>query len=109
MSSERTRPRAAAALGPRVSRLGRDVVCLPVTGLDELAAAVAAASDGLGEPPGRPFVGHLTLARLRQRAACGLTGTPVDLVVPVDEVVLVRSTLGPQGAVHGPVLSVPLR
>jgi RNA 2',3'-cyclic 3'-phosphodiesterase len=102
-------PRATAAIGPRVSRLGRDVVCLPVTGLDDLATAVLAATTDLGRPDGRPFVGHLTLARLRHRAACGLTGTPVDLVVPVDEVILVRSTLAPEGAVHEPVLTVPLR
>jgi 2'-5' RNA ligase len=102
-------PRATAAIGPRVSRLGRDVVCLPVTGLDELAAAVLDATAGLGEPVRRPFVGHLTLGRLRHRAACGLTGTPVDLVVPVDEVVLVRSRLTTEGAVHEQVQAVSLR
>lgn len=102
-------PRAVASLGPRVSRLGRDVVCLPVTGLDRLAAAVLDVTVGIGEPAGRPFVGHLTLARLRHRAACGLTGTLVDLVVPVDEVVLLRSTLTREGAVHEPVATVPLR
>jgi RNA 2',3'-cyclic 3'-phosphodiesterase len=101
-------PRASARLGPRVSRLGRSVVCLPVTGLDDLAAAVRTATEGIGDPPDRPFVGHLTLARLRDRAACGVTGTAVDLGFEVDEVVLVRSTLGPAGARHEPVLSVPL-
>ena len=79
---------ATAVLGPTVSRLGRDVVCLPVVGLDDLAAAVSSATAEVGEPPGRPFVGHLTLARLRHRAACGVTGTPFSLHHPVDEVVL---------------------
>jgi 2'-5' RNA ligase len=104
-----TAPRATAALGPRVSRLGRDVVCLPVAGLDALADAVRATTTGVGEPPGRPFVGHLTLGRLRRRAACGLAGTAFEASFPVDEVVLVRSTLGAEGAVHQRVASVPLR
>jgi 2'-5' RNA ligase len=99
---------ATATLGPRVSRLGRDVVCLPVVGLDDLARDVRRATAHVGEPPGRPFVGHLTLARLRDRNACGITGTSVVLSYPVHEVVLVRSTLGPDGATHEPLLRVAL-
>jgi 2'-5' RNA ligase len=99
---------ATATLGPRVSRLGRDVVCLPVVGLEDLAGAVRAVTSHVGEPPGRPFVGHLTLARLRNRNACAITGTSIVLSYPVTEVVLVRSTLGREGATHEPVLSVPL-
>jgi 2'-5' RNA ligase len=101
-------PRATARLGPRVSRLGHNVVCLPVSGLDDLAASVRDLTEGIGDPPERSFVGHLTLARLRDRSACGLTGTAVDLSFGVDEVVLVRSTPGPGGARHQPLLSVPL-
>jgi 2'-5' RNA ligase len=100
---------ARAGLGPRVSRLGRSVVCLPVEGLDDLAEAVRAATRGIGDPPDRPFVGHLTLARLRDRAACGVTGTPFEASFEVDEVVLVRSTLERTGARHEPLLTVPLR
>jgi 2'-5' RNA ligase len=102
-------PAAAARLGPRVSRLGRSVVCLPVSGLDELAAAVRATTADIGDPPDQPFVGHFTLARLRDRAACGVTGAAVDLGFDVDEVVLVRSTLEPRGARHEPVHRVALR
>ena len=43
-------PAAAARLGPRVSRLGRSVVCLPVSGLDELAEAVRATTAAVGDP-----------------------------------------------------------
>ncbi len=100
---------ATALLGPRVSRLGRNVVCLPVAGLDELAAAVRACTSDLGEPEDRRFAGHLTLARLRHRGACGVTGTPVDVAFPVEQVVLYRSTLGREGARHDPLLVVPLR
>jgi 2'-5' RNA ligase len=93
-------PPATAVIGPRVSRLGRTVVCLPVAGLDELAASVAAATATVGQPEDRRFAGHLTLARLRRRAACGVTGTPFRARFEVGEVVLVRSTLDPDGARH---------
>lgn len=89
----------AATCGPAVSRLGRDVVVVPVRGLDDLAAAVAAATGGVGEPPDpRPFTGHLTVARLRHRAACGVAGTPISASFPVGSVALVRSELDPAGA-----------
>jgi 2'-5' RNA ligase len=91
----------AVELGPRVSRLGRSVVCLPAHGLDALAAAVAAATAGIGEPPDpRPYAGHLTLARLRGRAACGIAGEPFSARFEVGEVELVRSTLASTGATH---------
>jgi 2'-5' RNA ligase len=99
---------ATATLGPRVSRLGRDVVCLPVVGLDHIAQEVRRATAHVGEPPGRPFVGHLTLARLRDRNACGITGTSIVLSFPVHEVVLVRSTLEPDGATHETLRRVAL-
>jgi 2'-5' RNA ligase len=99
---------ATAVLGPRVSRLGRDVVCLPVAGLDALAAAVADATAAVGEPPDRRFSGHLTLARLRRRAACGVTGTAFRATFPVDHVALVRSTLDAGGARHEVVRRVAL-
>ena len=59
---------------------GGEVLDLPAARAQlELAAAVRAVTEGIGDPPDRPFVGHLTLARLRDRAACGVTGTAVDL------------------------------
>jgi 2'-5' RNA ligase len=95
-----------AQLGPRVSRLGRAVVCLPVTGLDALARAVAEATADLGEPPDpRPFRGHLTLARLRHRAACGLTGAAFDRSFAVVRVHLVESVTRSDGAEHATVAS----
>jgi 2'-5' RNA ligase len=98
-----------AVLGPAVSRLGRSVMCLPVRGVDALAAALTARTAGIGEPPpARPFAGHLTLARLRHRAACGLAGTPFHASFPVNEVALVRSELTDRGAVHTVELVVPV-
>jgi len=85
-------PGATAVLGPVVSRLGLDAVVVPVAGLDRLAAAVTHATAALGRPPDpRPFAGHLTLARLRHRAACGIAGSPVHGSFGVTEVALVES------------------
>jgi 2'-5' RNA ligase len=97
-------------MGPRISRLGRNVVCVPVSGLEQLAAEVNRATADLGEPPDpRPFRGHLTLARLRHRAACGLAGAPFDASFVVDRVHLVESVTRAEGAEHATVRSWPLR
>ena len=87
-------PSATAALGPSVSRLGRSVLCVPVAGLEALAAGVDEAVVRCGLPPReRTFAGHLTLARLRQRAACGLAGHRLRADFPVTEIAVVRSVL----------------
>ena len=67
-----------ATLGPRVAWFpGRQVLQVPVSGLDALAQAVVDATARWGRPPeDRPFSGHLTLARARGRARgpAGLAG-----------------------------------
>lgn len=101
---------AVATMGPSVQRLGAGVVQVPVTGLDAVAAAVRGAFAGVGEPqPDRPFVGHLTLARLRRTRRCSLLGAPVAATFAVDEVALVRSTTDPDGAVYDTVAVQRLR
>ena len=108
LASLRAAP-AVAEVGPQVSRLGRNVVCLPVRGLEALAAAVAEATAGVGDPPDpRPFAGHLTLARLRDRAACGLAGARLVARFDVREVELVRSVLGAGGPSYETLLVQPL-
>lgn len=90
-----------AELGPAVARLGRHVVCVPVHGLADLAAVVGEATAHLGAPPDpRPFAGHITLARLRARAACGVAGAPVRARFAVTEVVLFSSVLDREGPTH---------
>ena len=95
--------RPVAVMRPAAERLGRDVLCLPVDGLDSLAAAVDPA-------PERPFRGHLTLARRRS----GRLPLGVGLVDPepvsweVGEVTLVSSRLLPSGAEYEVVDRVPL-
>ena len=91
-------------LGPAVSRLGRSVICLPASGADGLAETVAAATAEVGDPPDpRPFNGHLTLARLRNRGACRLAGHRFDLSFQASEVTLVESRLATGGASYAVV------
>jgi 2'-5' RNA ligase len=66
------------------------VVCIPVAGLSELAAAVGYAEE-------RPFHGHITLARTRSRSH-PLIGKPFSAEWPVEEFTLVASRLLPKGA-----------
>jgi RNA 2',3'-cyclic 3'-phosphodiesterase len=90
-----------AVMGPEVARLGRQVICLPVSGLEALAALVSRATADVGEPVDpRPFRGHLTLARLRHRGACGLSGHALQATFAVREMELVSSVLGRSGARH---------
>ena len=98
-----------ASLGPRVGRLGRGVLIVPVAGLDALAVATVSATDHIGRPPDpRPFLGHLTLARLRGVGACGLTAATVDASWRVTSVCLVESHLGRDGARYETIYEHPL-
>lgn len=103
-------PGATAVAGPAVTRLGRAVLCVPVGGLDDLAAAVVGAT---GHPPeDRPFHGHVTLARARGRRGvvpAAAAGEPVERRWPVAEVVLVRSHLGDRGPRYETLASFPTR
>jgi 2'-5' RNA ligase len=103
-------PRCEARLGPRVRALGRQVLCLPVAGLDELAGAVVEATAGFGQPPDdRRFRGHLTLARLRRGTRpSGLTRASLDDSFPVTDVRLIRSHQGEGGSRYEDLLVVPL-
>lgn len=100
---------AEASVGPRVGRLGRGVLMVPVAGLDALATSVRAATSHVGDPPDpRPFLGHLTLARLRNRGSCGLTGARVAASFAVTEVALVSSETHPDGARYTDLARFPL-
>ena len=95
-------PQCEARLGPETGRFGRRVLHVPVTGLDDVAAAVEAATTDVGEPPeDRPFAAHLTLARARARRGIdlrALTGTAIAARWTVDDVCLIESHLHPHGA-----------
>ncbi|HVC15122.1 MAG TPA: RNA 2',3'-cyclic phosphodiesterase [Acidimicrobiales bacterium] len=91
-----------ARLGPATRRVGRSVLCVPVDGLDELAARVHRALGAVlpGSRLDRPFAGHLTLARARGRRTvpASLTGAPLEARWQVREACLVRAELDPAGA-----------
>jgi 2'-5' RNA ligase len=100
-----------AVLGPAVGRLGGSIVQVPVAGLDGVAAAVVAATGGVGAPaPDRPFRGHLTLGRVNRGRADlgGLVGTPLAGRWEVGELTLVASRLGRSGARYEVVERVSL-
>ena len=91
--------RATARLGPAVDVLPPRMLVVPVAGLDDLAATIAQATAGIGEPPRKRFVGHLTLARVKADVPMPPTlGAPVSAEFDVDEVALVQSRLDPGGA-----------
>jgi 2'-5' RNA ligase len=90
---------AEAEVGPRVTSFGREVLVVPVAGLEGLASAVAeapAVRQSVGG--GLRFRGHITLARARRGGDVrSLRGTRVAARFPVGEVMLVRSTPGAGG------------
>ena len=107
-----------AVVGPSTIRLGPEVLCLPVAGLDELAGAVARELTVAGVVPvvrqpertGEPYRGHLTLARARRRSRIptSLVGVPFEARWAVDQVCLVSSRTAPTGARYETVLSVTI-
>jgi RNA 2',3'-cyclic 3'-phosphodiesterase len=108
-----------ATLGPVTRRLGPAVLCLPVTGLEPLAASVRrhlgelvaeGAQDLLPDGRPRPFHGHLTLARARRgrRIPHRLVGMPVAATWQVDHLTLVSSNQQAGGSRYATVLQAPL-
>jgi 2'-5' RNA ligase len=79
-AASRCEPRIAS-LGPATKIFGRGVLMVPVTGLDDVAAALSA----------ERFTGHLTLARNAYRA---IAGAPIAASWNVTEIALIRSDLG---------------
>jgi RNA 2',3'-cyclic 3'-phosphodiesterase len=99
----------AARLGPAIDVLSERSLVLPVTGVDELANAVADATAALGEPPRKRFIGHLTLAKVRPRSPMpSLLGALAQTEFDVEEVALVASTLRPDGARYDTIDTWPV-
>jgi 2'-5' RNA ligase len=100
-----------ARSGPRTRTLGPGLLCLPVLGLEPLADRVATAFASVGTArDGRPFVGHLTLARARRgvRIPAALTGIAFEASWDVTEIALVESQLHSSGARYRTVARAPL-
>jgi RNA 2',3'-cyclic 3'-phosphodiesterase len=75
-----------------------------------LQAACEAAAQRAGyAPEARPWRSHLTLARWRDPRRCGPLPVADVGEVRLDRLVLFQSELRPGGAVHTPLLELPLR
>ena len=81
---------------------------VPCAGLDDVAAAVRAATADIEHPlearPGLPaqkaaraFLGHLTIARMKNSRRCPASGFALAATFTVSEVHLVRSHLARRG------------
>ena len=88
-------------LGPEVTLLNREVVCLPAAapGLDKLARQVGEVT---GVRRTNRFKGHLTLARARNKVPKAtleaLKGTPFEAAWTAENVALVRSAMTSGGS-----------
>jgi RNA 2',3'-cyclic 3'-phosphodiesterase len=93
---------ATATMGPRTEVLGRGVLCLPVSGLDEIASSVREATGPFNRSSdwGRQFFGHLTLARSigRRRIPRAVAGESIVVGWGVSEVRLVSSEVTSHGS-----------
>jgi 2'-5' RNA ligase len=104
-----TQPAVDATMGPATTRLGRTILVATVAGLDRLAGAVVAATSDLGAPPeGRPFLGHVTLARAKHRLPSTVVGAPIDASWTVTELAVVASDTRPEGARYTDVARISL-
>jgi 2'-5' RNA ligase len=112
-----------AEVGTFGGRRGARVLWVDMQGdlepLGRLQQRVEKALEPLGFPPERrPFSPHLTLARVPDRAGSGERQTVWELAkaievppapaVTIDELSLMRSILGPGGAVYERVVAFPL-
>ena len=100
---------ARAQLGPSVELMAERALVVPVQGLDALAEKVAKLTIQIGKTQRRRFVGHLTLARAKPKAAMPpALGMPVSTAFDVNEVALVQSELGPSGSRYETIKAWPL-
>lgn len=93
-----TLPAVRARVGPVVERLGATSIVVAVSGADELAAAVVAATAGIGHRERHRFRGHLTLARADPDVEPSVLGIGLTGELAIDDVALVESELSPTGA-----------
>lgn len=103
-----TLPRCRAVLGPAIEWLGPQLV-VPVEGVDALAAAVCAATDGVVDASRTRFRGHLTIGRVRRGTTSAVLGYPFVGAFDVGEVRLVRSEVNHTGSSYETVATFATR
>lgn len=100
-----------AALGPASAWFASSrVLQIPVTGVEALAGAVLEATSRWGRSQEPAFAGHVTLARFRGPGSqpTDLAGMPLRARFDVPEVVLYRSSPGPDGSIYQALFHVPV-
>jgi 2'-5' RNA ligase len=105
-----TLPPSVARVGPAIDMLGTHSVMAPVAGLDDLAAAVVDATDGVGSLDPRPaYTGHITVARVKRGTIVRkVVGLLCSAEFRVTEVALVESQLRPTGAGYTTLATWPV-
>jgi 2'-5' RNA ligase len=101
-----------AVLGPSTRTIGRQVLCIPVSGLDHLAnAMVETLSPLVPTLDRREFRGHVTLARARRRQQIPdeLLNVHAEQEFHVIEITLVFSRSVPGGVEYDLLGGAPLR
>ena len=102
-------PACTARMGPAVDVFHDRALVVPVQGVDDLAGAVSAATRDLGEPDGKRFTGHLTVARVKPNVPMPrVLGQMVSAEWKVTEMALVQSRLEASGAVYSTVATWPV-
>jgi 2'-5' RNA ligase len=100
---------ARARLGPAVDIISERALVIPVQGLESLARTVEEHTAQIGKPPGKRFVGHLTVARVKSHVPMPRAlGSLVSAEFDVDEIALVQSRLDPGGARYETIETWPL-
>lgn len=100
---------ARARLGPAVDIVSERALVIPVQGLESLARTVEEHTAQIGKPPGKRFVGHLTVARVKSHVPMPRAlGSLVSAEFDVDEIALVQSRLDPGGARYETIETWPL-
>jgi 2'-5' RNA ligase len=100
---------ARARLGPAVDIISERALVIPVHGLEALARTVEEHTAQIGKPPGKRFVGHLTVARVKSHVPMPRAlGSLVSAEFEADEIALVQSRLDPGGARYETIETWPL-
>ncbi len=100
--NQATLPPSTARVGPAIDMLGTHSVIAPVAGLDDLAAAVVDATQGIGSlDPRSTYTGHITVGRVKRGAIVRkVVGMLCSAEFAVTEIALVESQLRPTGSVY---------
>jgi RNA 2',3'-cyclic 3'-phosphodiesterase len=100
---------ARARIGPAVDIIADRALVVPVHGLDSLARTVEVHTSQIGKPPGKRFLGHLTVARVKSHVPMPRAlGSLVSAEFDVDEIALVQSRLDPAGARYDTIETWPV-